>query len=150
MGGGGEGALAWPRRDRGGGQATGMSAETVRRGLAEVRSGQRALEGRVRQPGAGRLPITERELGLGEALLALLDGATRGDPESPLLWTSRSVANLTVALREQGFEVHESTVRPQLQGLGSACRPIARRMRGRSSRPRRTVPSDRRGVRARA
>ena len=50
--------------------------------------------------------------------MALLDGATRGDPESPLLWTSRSVANLTAALREGGFDVHESTVRRQLRGLG--------------------------------
>jgi Rhodopirellula transposase DDE domain len=99
-------------------RATGMSTETVRRGLAEVRSGQRAPEGRVRRSGAGRPPISEREPGLGEALLALLDGSTRGDPESPLLWSSRSVANLTAALREQGFDVHESTVRRQLKGLG--------------------------------
>jgi len=99
-------------------RATGMSVETVRRGLAEVRSGQRAPEGRVRRPGAGRPPITEREPGLEEALLALLDGSTRGDPQSPVLWSSRSVANLTGALRERGFDVHESTVRRQLKGLG--------------------------------
>ena len=48
----------------------------------------------------------------------LLEGVTRGDPESPLLWTSRSVAKLTAALREQGFDVHESTVRRQLKELG--------------------------------
>jgi transposase len=99
-------------------RATGISAETVRRGIAEVRSGERAPEGRVRRSGAGRPSITEREPGLREALLALLEGATRGDPESPLLWTSRSVQNLTGALRSQGFDVHESTVRRQLRGLG--------------------------------
>jgi hypothetical protein len=95
-----------------------MSAETVRRGIKEVDSGQRAPEGRIRRPGAGRPSIEEREPGLREALLGLLEGATRGDPESPLLWTSRSVANLTGALREQGFEVAETTVRGQLRGLG--------------------------------
>src|SRR6516165_6299723 len=63
-------------------RATGMSVETVRRGIAEVRSGQRAPAGRVRRPGAGRPSISEREPGLEEALLALLDGLTRGDPES--------------------------------------------------------------------
>jgi len=99
-------------------RATGISAETVRRGIAEVVGGERAPEGRVRRPGAGRKPIAEREPGLREALLALLEGATRGDPESPLLWTSRSVANLTAALRERGFAVHESTVRRQLRMLG--------------------------------
>src|SRR6266571_9140493 len=99
-------------------RATGISEATVRRGIAEVNSGQRAPEGRVRRPGAGRPSIEEREPGLREALLALLEGATRGDPDSPLLWTSRSVANLTAALRQQGFDVHESTVRRQLKGLG--------------------------------
>ncbi len=99
-------------------RATGISAETVRRGIAEVAGGERAPEGRVRRRGAGRRPIAEREPGLREALLALLEGATRGDPESPLLWTSRSVVNLTAALRGQGFTVHESTVRRQLRALG--------------------------------
>jgi transposase len=99
-------------------RATGISEATVRRGIAEVNSGDRAPEGRVRRSGAGRPSITEREAGFAEALLALLEGATRGDPESPLLWTSRSVANLTAVLREQGFDVHESTVRRQLKGLG--------------------------------
>jgi Rhodopirellula transposase DDE domain len=99
-------------------RATGISTETVRRGIAEVASGRRAPEGRVRRPGAGRPSIHEREPGLREALLALLEGATRGDPESPLRWTSRSVANLTAALQEAGFSVHESTVRRQLKGPG--------------------------------
>jgi hypothetical protein len=72
----------------------------------------------VRRPGAGRPSIAQREPGLGQALLGLIEGATRGDPESPLRWTSRSVAKLTAALREQGFQVHESTVRRQLRGLG--------------------------------
>ncbi len=99
-------------------RATGISEATVRRGIAEVEGGERAPADRVRRPGAGRPPIEEREPGLREALLALLEGATRGDPESPLLWTSRSVANLTAALCEQGFEVSESTVRRQLRELG--------------------------------
>jgi hypothetical protein len=99
-------------------RATGISAARVRRGIAEVASGDRAPAGRVRRPGAGRPSIEDREPGLREALLALLEDATRGDPQSPLLWTSRSVANLTAQLREQGFDVHESTVRRQLKGLG--------------------------------
>jgi Rhodopirellula transposase DDE domain len=99
-------------------RATGISEATVRRGIAEVNRGDRAPEGRVRRPGAGRPSIGEREPGLREALLALLEGATRGDPESPLLWSSRSVANLTAALCAQGFAVHQSTVRRQLRGLG--------------------------------
>ena len=48
----------------------------------------------------------------------MIEGATRGDPESPLLWTSRSVARLTTELRALGHQVHESTVRRQLRALG--------------------------------
>jgi transposase len=99
-------------------RATGMSEMTVRRGIAEVDRGEPAAEGRIRRAGAGRPSIRERYPGLKEALLALLEGVTRGDPESPLLWSSRSVAKLTAALREQGFGVHESTVRRQLKELG--------------------------------
>ena len=99
-------------------RATGMSEMTVRRGIAEVDRGQHPPEGRIRRAGAGRPSISERYPGLKEALLVLLEGVTRGDPESPLLWTSRSVAKLTAALREQGFDVHESTVRRQLKELG--------------------------------
>ena len=96
----------------------GIAAVVRATGIAEVAGGERAPEGRVRRPGAGRPSIEEREPGVREALVALLEGATRGDPESPLLWTSRSVANLTAALGAQGFAVHESTVRRQLKGLG--------------------------------
>jgi Rhodopirellula transposase DDE domain len=99
-------------------RATGISVATVRRGITEVQSGERAPAGRVRRSGAGRRSIEEREPGLREALLGLIDGATRGDPQSPLLWTSRSVQKLTEQLRELGFRVHESTVRRQLIGLG--------------------------------
>jgi hypothetical protein len=99
-------------------RATEISEATVRRGIAEVESGSRAPLGRVRRPGAGRPSIMVREPGLGQALLALIEGATRGDPESPLRWTNRSVANLTAALRGQGFTVSESTVRRELRGLG--------------------------------
>ena len=99
-------------------RATGISAATVRRGIAEVASGERAPAGRVRRAGAGRRSIEEREPGFREALLGLIEGATRGDPESPLLWTSRSVAKLTEQLVALGFRVHESTVRRQLIGLG--------------------------------
>jgi len=99
-------------------RATGISESTVRRGIAEVAGGQRAPAGRVRRVGAGRKPILERDPELDEVLEGLIDGATRGDPESPLRWTSRSVAKLTAGLRAIGHQVHESTTRRRLRGLG--------------------------------
>jgi transposase len=99
-------------------RATDISESTVRRGMAEVACGQRAPAGRVRRRGAGRKPILERDPELLDALQGLIEGATRGDPESPLRWTSRSVAKLTEALREIGHEVHDSTTRRLLKALG--------------------------------
>jgi hypothetical protein len=65
------------RRDRGGGEGDGDLGGDGEAGIAEVEGGERAPEGRIRRPGAGRPSIEERESGLPEALLALLEGATR-------------------------------------------------------------------------
>jgi transposase len=99
-------------------RATGISAETVRRGIAEVAGGERAPEGRVRRAGAGRKRVTEREPGLEQALLSLLDGVTAGDPMSPLLWTTLTPERLAGELCEQGFTVHASSVRRMLKAMG--------------------------------
>jgi len=99
-------------------RATGISESTVRRGIAEVTRGERAPAGRVRRPGAGRKPILELDPTLTAGLEALIKPATRGDPESPLRWTSKSVAKLTGALREAGHDVADSTVRLQVKALG--------------------------------
>jgi hypothetical protein len=99
-------------------RATGISEDTVRRGIAEVASGERAPAGRVRRPGAGRRPIQETDPTLARDLERLIDPGTRGDPESPLRWTSKSVAKLTAGVREMGHRVRESTVRLQVRALG--------------------------------
>jgi len=94
-------------------RATGISESTVRRGLDELDELDQSEElerGRVRRPGAGRRPILEREPGLEQALNGLVDPVTRGDPESPLRWTSKSAAKLAEALREMGHEVVDRTV----------------------------------------
>jgi hypothetical protein len=66
----------------------------------------------------GRTPILEREPELEEALERLVDPATRGDPESPLRWTSKSGAKLAQALREMGHDVVELTVLRLLKAKG--------------------------------
>jgi hypothetical protein len=66
----------------------------------------------------GRTPILEREPGLEEDLERLIDPVTRGDPESPLRWTSKSGAKLAEALRELGHDVVERTVLRLLKAKG--------------------------------
>jgi hypothetical protein len=99
-------------------RVTGISESTVRRGLAELDRGERLEAGRIRRPGAGRLPILEREPGLEQDLERLVDPVTRGDPESPLRWTSKSAAKLAEALRGMGHNVVDRTVLRLLKAKG--------------------------------
>jgi len=103
--------------------ATGMSRATIRKGIHEVQHtfGDLAeqLRGeRVRQPGAGRPHLTAQDPTLLLALKHLIDPATRGDPMSPLLWTSKSTRKLAEQLQRQGHHVSYRTVARLLQDLG--------------------------------
>jgi hypothetical protein len=98
-------------------RATGISESTVLRGLADLDREERPAPGNVRRH-PGRTPILEREPGLEEDLERLVDPVTRGDPESPLRWTSKSGANLAEALRELGHDVVERTVLRLLKAKG--------------------------------
>jgi hypothetical protein len=99
-------------------RATGMAVDTIRKGIAELESGERLERGRVRRPGGGRKPLTELDPTLLEDLERLVDGDRRGDPESFLRWTSKSVRHLAAGLRELGHEVHFTKVAQLLRGLG--------------------------------
>ncbi len=98
-------------------RATGIPESTVLRGLADLDSEERPEPGNVRRH-PGRVPILEREPGLAEDLERLVDPVTRGDPESPLRWTSKSGAKLAEALREMGHDVVDRTVLRLLKAKG--------------------------------
>jgi predicted ArsR family transcriptional regulator len=99
-------------------RATGISESTVRRGLDELARAEELEAGRVRRRGAGRPSALERDPELGRDLDRLIDPVTRGDPESPLRWTSKSAAKLAQALREMGHEVVDRTVLRLLKAKG--------------------------------
>jgi transposase len=98
-------------------RATGISESTVLRGLADLKSGEMPAPGKVRRH-PGRVPILEREPRLWEDLEQLVDPVTRGDPESPLRWTSKSAAKLAAALRQKGHRVVDRTVLRLLKANG--------------------------------
>jgi len=99
-------------------RASGISENTIRKGLRELDSPEGLPAGRVRRVGAGPKRRSETDPTLVSDLERLLDGETRGDPERPLLWTSKSVRKLAAELRGLGHEVSYRTVARLLHQLG--------------------------------
>lgn len=99
-------------------RATGISKNTVVRGIAEVQAGARLDAGRVRRAGAGRPRLTESDPGVVAALEALVDPETRGDPESPLRWCSKSLQKIASALVDAGHQISDRSAGKLLRGLG--------------------------------
>lgn len=82
-----------------------MSRQTVARGVDELEAGAPPL-GRVRRPGGGRKHAADLDSQLRPALLALVEPNERGDPMSPLRWTTKSTRALAAELlREEGFNL---------------------------------------------
>ncbi len=115
-------------------EATGMSRSRIRSGMLEVESagaGGVAATGRQRAPGGGRKRAEEKDPGLAAALRRLLDPATRGDPEGPLLWTTLSAAHLSSALAKEGHAASERTVNRLLHDLGCSMQSNRKTVEGR-------------------
>ena len=99
--------------------ATGISRTTVRSGIADLKDPEvRPDPGRIRGPGAGRPRLTQADPKLLDDLRSLLEPATRGDPEGPLVWTSKSTRNLAEALGGLGHSVSHDTVGRLLEEIG--------------------------------
>jgi transposase len=108
--------------DRGGisavSRATGISRPVIRQGVAELKNPETALTGRVRRPGAGRKRIAERDAAVIRDLERLVEPVTRGDPESPLRWTCKSVRRLAEELHRRGHIISYPVVAELLRELG--------------------------------
>ncbi len=99
-------------------QAAGLSRTTLYSGSAEVGTREQPDRGRIRKPGGGRKPKTEKDETLLQDLDRLLDPVTRGDPMSPLRWTCKSTPKLAAELQAKGHEVSQATVWRLLDELG--------------------------------
>ena len=99
-------------------RASGISEETIRRGVRELERGEHLAPGRVRRPGGGRKRLTHTDPTLLADLEGLVDPEGRGDPERPLRWTAKSVRTLADGLRALGHTVSFRTVARLLHELG--------------------------------
>jgi transposase len=98
---------------------TGIARSTIGRALKELRGeGRPTPKDRVRRHGGGRKPMTQTDPTLLPDLQGLVDPATRGDPMSPLRWTSKSLHKLAAELQALGHQVSPSSVSKLLKQLG--------------------------------
>jgi len=89
-------------------RATGLSRTVIALGIKEGRGTVPvAALGRIRRPGGGRKRIAETDPEILVDLERLVEPTTRGDPESPLRWTCKSVRKLAAELRERGHQVSQ-------------------------------------------
>ena len=101
-------------------RATGVSRRAITEGVKELnrrRAARKASPSRIRREGAGRKRSIDKDPSLLEDLDRLVDPVTRGDPESLLRWTCKSVRRLAEELRQEGHGVSYQTVAELLHDL---------------------------------
>ena len=116
-------------------RATGMAPRVVGNGIKEVRAIEAGTAPRMdptrsRRAGGGRKKATEKDPKLLPDLKALVESTTRGDPESPLLWTARSQRNIVEALKKQGHATSMKMVSRLLKELGYSLQANRKRLEG--------------------
>ena len=89
-------------------RATGLSRTTIRCGINELLNEPQSE--RVRKQGGGRKKLIEKHPKLLSDLESILEPNSRGDPESPLRWTCKSVRNLTDELNKKGYQIGFRTI----------------------------------------
>src|SRR6187397_2953901 len=107
-------------------RAAGASRSTIRRGLAELDNDPVGQVDRVRAPGGGRKKAEVADPELLDRLDSLIEPGTRGDPESPLRWTTKSTRNLARELTRWDTTSATRWSRRSCARPGSACRAPAR------------------------
>src|SRR3954463_4641247 len=111
--------------------AAGVSPTTVRRGVTELDSGGEPRRGgRVGRAGGGRKPVTAHDPELVAALLGLVEPNARGDPMSPLRWTTKSLRHLAGELTGRGHPVSAPTVGRLLRENGFSLQGTAKTLEG--------------------
>jgi hypothetical protein len=113
-------------------RAAGVREATVSTGITELESGHPPL-GRVRRPGGGRKRVVDTDPGLRPALLALVEPDERGDPMSPLRWTTKSTRRLATELTVQGHRISADTVADLVRAEGFSLQSNAKTLEGKQN-----------------
>ncbi|WP_163572932.1 ISAzo13 family transposase [Fodinicola feengrottensis] len=112
-------------------RATGVHAGRFVGGVRELdAAGDGVPRGRVRIPGGGRKKAEDADPDLMDCLDSLIEPGTRGDPESPLRWTTKSTRNLAKEATEQGYAASHTLVRNILRGMGYSLQGTRKTLEG--------------------
>src|SRR5216684_415334 len=104
-------------------RATGLSRKASSHGIKELQEKGGTSAGRVRRIGGGRKTTVSKDPSLVEDLERLVEPVTRGDPESPLRWTCKSLRKLAEELTHQDHQVSHQLVSELLHDLGYSLQP---------------------------
>src|ERR1700722_16982315 len=115
-------------------RATGVSRRAIARGIVELGNPPVPSGGAIRKPGGGRKRTAEQDATLVRDLEYLIEPLSRGDPESPLRWTCKSVRKLAQELGRRGHRVSHRLVAELLHELGYSLQANAKTLEG-SSHP---------------
>jgi transposase len=107
-----------------------VSRDTVRRGRTELDDPTPLPVGRSRGRGGGRKRAEEHDPELVAALDRLVDPDSRGDPMTPLRWTSKSLRSLADQLRVQGHQVSPTLVQRLLHEAGYSLQSNTKTLEG--------------------
>ena len=111
---------------------TGVSRRAMIRGIKELDEAPSVQGGRVRRPGGGRKRTVDKDASLKTDLERLVDPVTRGDPESPLRWTCKSVRKLAEELNRLGHQTSHRMVAELLHELGYSLQANRKTLEGSS------------------
>jgi hypothetical protein len=98
--------------------ATGLCRAAIRRGIKELQEPETLEQDRIRKKGGGKKKITENDPTLEHDLEQLINPATRGDPMSPLRWTSKSLRKIVAELQTMGHTIGVTALRKLLKQKG--------------------------------
>ena len=122
--------------------ATGVSRRAIRKGARELQQAPQrvGLGRRIRWPGGGRKRTVERDRTLQRDLETLIEQSTRGNPETPLRWTCKSVRRLSEELQRMGHTARHRMVAELRHEMGYSLQANAKTIEG-TSHPDRNASS---------
>jgi Rhodopirellula transposase DDE domain len=117
-------------------RATAIDHKTIRKGIQELESEEKLTAERIRNCGGGRKCLTKKHAGIDAEISNAVESSTRGDPESLLLWTSKSTGNLAEVLNEAGYKISQTSVHKMLKAKGYSMQANCKKLEGKQHQDR--------------